>query len=104
MPDHRAGPVMAGRFRTREGHAHVSPLRSLGMADHQEAEAAAGFYCLAFPLSGMCCSERPGAVKGAPLGAAERTLDGEDRSERIHKEGKQEIWSILQEIRSIFET
>ncbi len=26
-----------------------------------------------------CCSERPGAVKGAPLlGAAKRTLDGED--------------------------
>jgi len=30
------------------------------------------------------CSERPGAVKGAPqFGAAQRTLDGEDRSERI---------------------
>jgi hypothetical protein len=30
------------------------------------------------------CSERPGAVKGAPLiGAAERTLDGEYRSGRI---------------------
>jgi hypothetical protein len=34
-------------------------------------------------------SERPGAVKGAPvLGAAKRTLDGEDRSERIRKQGK----------------
>jgi hypothetical protein len=33
--------------------------------------------------------ERPGAVKGAPLlGAATRTLDGEDRSERIESEGK----------------
>src|SRR5262249_41407591 len=33
--------------------------------------------------------ERPGAVKGAPaFGAAERTLDGEDRSETISKKGK----------------
>jgi hypothetical protein len=33
--------------------------------------------------------ERPGAVKGAPvLGAAKRTLDGEDRSERMRKERK----------------
>ena len=33
--------------------------------------------------------ERPGAVKGAPLlGAAKRTLDGEDRSKRIELEGK----------------
>src|SRR5437867_5055879 len=43
----------------------------------------------AFPCSQRCCSERPGAVKGAPLlGAAERTLDGEDRSEMIAEEGK----------------
>jgi integrase/recombinase XerD len=42
-----------------------------------------------FPLDGMLCLERPGAVKGAPLlGAAKRTLDGEDRSERIESEGK----------------
>ncbi len=34
-------------------------------------------------------SERPAAVKGAPLSAAaERTLDGEDRSETMGKEGK----------------
>jgi hypothetical protein len=34
-------------------------------------------------------SERPGAVQGAPdWGAAERTLDGEDRSERIVCGGK----------------
>ena len=30
-----------------------------------------------------------GAVKGAPVSAALRTLDGEDRSERIEEEGKQ---------------
>ena len=29
--------------------------------------------------------KRPGAVKGAPNGAAERTLDGEDRFEMIEK-------------------
>ncbi|PYX80751.1 MAG: hypothetical protein DMG70_22295 [Acidobacteria bacterium] len=33
-------------------------------------------------------AERPAAVKGAPLfGAAKRTLDGEDRSARILREG-----------------
>src|SRR5712692_5075325 len=43
----------------------------------------------AFPSSQRCCSERPGAVKGAPLlGAAKRTLDGEDHSEMIAEEGK----------------
>ena len=42
-----------------------------------------------FPLGGRVCSERPGAVKGAPLlGAAKRTLDGEDRSATISQEGK----------------
>ena len=40
-------------------------------------------------LSRKGCSERPGAVKGAPLlCAAQRTLDGEDRSEMIAEEGK----------------
>jgi hypothetical protein len=35
------------------------------------------------------CSLRPGAVKGAPcFGAAERTLDGEDRGDRIDEGGK----------------
>jgi hypothetical protein len=42
-----------------------------------------------FPWYEKCYSERPGAVKGAPVGAAWRTLDGEDRSERIEEEGKQ---------------
>jgi hypothetical protein len=33
------------------------------------------------PVASIFPSERPGAVKGAPdFGAAERTLDGEDRS------------------------
>jgi hypothetical protein len=35
------------------------------------------------------CSQRPGAVKGAPFwGAAQRTLDGEDRGDRIEEGGK----------------
>jgi hypothetical protein len=39
-----------------------------------------------FPLPAIGFSERPGAVKGAPLlGAAKRTLDGEDRSKIILK-------------------
>ena len=45
-----------------------------------------------FPSYRKCCSERPGAVKGAPAGAALRTLEGEDRSEKIEEEGKQ-IWT-----------
>jgi len=69
-----------------------APGRSVVRADHREAEAAAGLYSLPFPLEGMRSSERPGAVKGAPLGAAKRTLDGEDRSETIAEEGKQ-MWT-----------
>ena len=46
------------------------------------------FSCSCFPSYRKCCSERPGAVKGAPVGAALRTLDGEDRSERIDERGK----------------
>ena len=37
-------------------------------------------------LEGEVGPERTAAVKGAPLGAAERTLDGEDRSENIERE------------------
>jgi len=54
-----------------------------------------------FPLVSRSCLERPGAVKGAPLlGAAKRTLDGEDRSEMIAEEGKagrkiHERWSAI---------
>ena len=54
-----------------------------------------------FPPIRRCCSERPGAVKGAPLlGASKRTLDGEDRSEMIAEQGKagrtcSERWSAI---------
>jgi hypothetical protein len=40
-------------------------------------------------------SERPGAVKGAPTGAAEQALDSEDRSETIPDEGKGHVLSQL---------
>jgi len=37
-------------------------------------------------------SSRPGAVKGAPwLGAAERTLEGEDRDDRIRRGRKRPL-------------
>ena len=42
-----------------------------------------------FPLIQDGSSERPGDVKGAPPGAAKRTLYGEDRSESIAKEGNE---------------
>ena len=42
-----------------------------------------------FPLDWKAFSERPAAVKGAPLlGAAKRTLDGEDRSGMLSEERK----------------
>jgi hypothetical protein len=44
---------------------------------------------LVSPLIQDGSSERPGAVQGAPPGAAKRTLYGEDRSERIAKEGNE---------------
>ena len=53
------------------------------------AGGRAGFHFLPFPLVRMCSSERPGAVKGAPAGAAKRTLDGEDRSATIRQEEKE---------------
>src|ERR1017187_10183548 len=54
-----------------------------------------------FPLLRVCCPERPGAGKGAPLwGGAKRALGGEDRSEMIAEEGKAgrkigEKWSAI---------
>jgi len=47
------------------------------------------FFSFFLPSLAEHSSERPGAVQGAPdWGAAERTLDGEDRSERIVVEGR----------------
>ena len=44
-----------------------------------------------FPLLSSVVRNGPEPVKGAPLlGAAKRTLDGEDRSEMIAEEGKAE--------------
>ena len=33
----------------------------------------------------------PERSRGAPFGAAQRTLDGEDRSETVYDEGKEEL-------------
>src|SRR2546428_13845986 len=50
---------------------------------------SAAFWNEPFSPPRRCSSERPGAVKGAPLlGAAKRTLDGEDRSARLEGERK----------------
>ena len=50
---------------------------------------SAAFWKEPFSPPRRCCSEQPGAVKGAPLlGAAKRTLDGEDCSARLEEERK----------------
>ncbi len=63
------------------GFALVLTTR-LSMAAKNWAKMAANWPMSAvcpFPLDEMLCLERPGGVKGAPLlGAAKRTLDGED--------------------------
>jgi hypothetical protein len=83
-------------------HADVKALRLITPGDQVSVAAKKGTKMAAkwspargavrsqpFPLLRVCCPERPGAVKGAPLlGAAKRTLDGEDRSEMIAEEGK----------------
>ena len=48
-----------------------------------------------FPSYEEAFSERPGAVKGAPTGAAQQALDGEDRSETIADEGKGHVLGQL---------
>jgi hypothetical protein len=64
--------------------------RQVHGADQGEAIACCRcFQAFLYLLSGMCSSERPGAVQGALKGAAKRPLDGEDRSERIEEEGKE---------------
>ena len=49
------------------------------------------FHIRPFPLGRRRCSERTGAVNGAPICAAKRTLDGEDRSEIIRRRGKGQV-------------
>ena len=65
----------------RQSHHHFLPS--------QLSRQGCWFPDLPFPSSQESASERPGAVQGAPIGAAERTLDGEDRSEMIQEEGKE---------------
>src|SRR5262245_35285707 len=59
------------------------------VAETQSADVMeSGFRGPAFPLGERVRSEWPGAVQGAPVCAAERTLDGEDHSEIAQQEGK----------------
>jgi hypothetical protein len=48
-----------------------------------------------FPSYEEAFSERPRAVKGAPKGAAEQTLDGEDRCEILADEGEGHVLGQL---------
>jgi hypothetical protein len=69
----------------------VRPLLSRVIGDHREA----GRRALVSTTRLSLLVERVvqnGPVKGAPIGAAKRTLEGEDRSERMGKEGKQDVW------------
>ena len=72
-------------------------VRARLLAGARVAADGVGFQFRAFPLLWeSLASERPGAVKGAPAGAAEQALDSEDRSERIEREGKQKpVVSII---------
>jgi hypothetical protein len=51
--------------------------------------AGGWFPMLAFPLIGSIVQNGPEPSRARGFGAALRTLDGEDRSERIEEEGKQ---------------
>jgi hypothetical protein len=84
---------MAGRLRSRQGLPKFLFLAVAwsGPTIGRPRGLLVCTLCLSL-LVGMRSSERPGAVKGAPLGAAKRTLDGEDRSETIAEEGKQ-MWT-----------
>jgi hypothetical protein len=48
------------------------------VADHREAVGGCWFRLSAFPLDGKVFCRTAGAVKGAPTGAAKRTLNRED--------------------------
>ena len=95
----RVGPAICGRrfARCRRGGArHPRQCRTLSVAVKKGAILAplaprlsAAFWNEPFSPPRRCSSERTGAVKGAPLlGAAKRTLDGEDRSARLEGERK----------------
>lgn len=68
----------------------IAPSRLSGSyrSDQQEAEKLLVSRS-SFSLFLVQLFTRPGAVKGAPIGAAKRNLDGEDRCERIDEEGKE---------------
>jgi hypothetical protein len=77
-------------FRSATGSYSFLPFSSKVVADQREAVGGCWFRLWLSLLMEMFSPERPGAVKGAPIGAAKRTLDREDRSEIIAEEGKPE--------------
>ena len=90
-----AHPAHAPSVNTLTEHRGPIQPQNVGGGEkgyHLAAMAVAGpqaFHLEPFPLDGKAFSERLGTVKGAPLlGAAKRTLAGEDRSGIIKKEGK----------------
>jgi hypothetical protein len=80
---HHAASSLSARFGMSVAAKKGTILAAMAVAGPQ------AFHLEPFPLDGKALSERLGAVKGAPLlGAAKRTLAGEDRSGIIKKEGK----------------
>jgi hypothetical protein len=64
------------------------PLDSNVMTDQRETATGFGSL-LSLVIGNVLPAERPGAEKGAPTGAAKRTLYREDRSAIMAEEGKQ---------------
>jgi hypothetical protein len=64
-------------------------LQARFVADQREARDGHWFLLPGFPSWWNVFSERPGAVKGAPIRRGAANLDGEDCSEMMVLEGKQ---------------
>jgi hypothetical protein len=91
LPGRGGGSILLGEAVGVGGfHVHCSLFVGGGEKGYQNGSAMGTSSMLRFSLLiGGLAAERPEAVKGAPLlGAAKRTLDGEDRSEMIAEEGK----------------
>ena len=73
------------KFLWKKASTTVKPVPRLC----QQGARGRGLLFLLFLPKRSACLPRPGAVKGAPfLGAAQRTLEGEDRGDRIVAGGK----------------
>src|SRR5690242_13881952 len=85
--------IFPRRAGGRRGFADIQPLRSWRRSVFPFPELPGrlsppgrSVSLLPVPLVRMRSSERPGAVRATPTGAAKRTLDGEDRSATIAQE------------------